>query len=91
MDETPQYTDTVTCPICGASIPTVKMDVGFAVLNLSRLTWPASLQLPDRFSHVCCVGYYTHCAAMTDFAKAALLIAMVYFCVWGQIASNSMT
>ena len=27
MDETPQFTDAVTCPICGARTPIVKMEV----------------------------------------------------------------
>jgi hypothetical protein len=30
MDESSQFTDAVTCPICGASIPTVKMQGRFA-------------------------------------------------------------
>jgi hypothetical protein len=29
VDEEPQFTDSVTCPICSAAIPAVKMDVRF--------------------------------------------------------------
>ena len=36
VDEEPQFTERVTCPICGAAIPTVKMDVRF----IARYTCP---------------------------------------------------
>jgi predicted RNA-binding Zn-ribbon protein involved in translation (DUF1610 family) len=36
MEESPELTDHVSCPFCGAAIPTVKMDVRF----IGRYTCP---------------------------------------------------
>ena len=37
MDEAPQFTDSVICPMCGGAIPAVKMEVRF----IARYTCPA--------------------------------------------------
>ena len=36
VDEEPQFTEHITCPICGAAIPAVKMDVRI----IARYTCP---------------------------------------------------
>ena len=58
----------------------------FSVIELSRLTWPSSLELPSKHFRLFVAADTTRVTTdeLSDFAKAALNAGMVYFCAWGS-------
>jgi hypothetical protein len=57
----------------------------FAVIQLSALKWPSSLELPSRFRLFVAANIGdVSTQAVSDFALSALSRGMVYFCSWGR-------
>lgn len=59
--------------------------IDFSVIEVSELSWPASLKLPTKQFRLLIAADTEGCTvdAISNFAEAALIRGMVYFCAWG--------
>ena len=64
---------------------TVEQRKRFAVIEVSNLEWPATLEVPSKRFRLLVAADVTSAStqAMSDFAFSALKRGMVYFCSWG--------
>jgi len=62
----------------------------FALIDLDRLKWPSSFQLPSRRFRLFVAADSRRAAddAIAEFAHDALKRGMVYFCAWGPDCSR---
>jgi len=64
--------------------------IDFAVVEVSELVWPASLNLPSKRFRLLIAADTANCTVdvISEFAESALIKGMVYFCAWGSGCSR---